>query len=274
MSISELIKDSKNLPSIMFSKCRNNSIDKLIFEEWECMADMIRTYSRVDHILLKKCEGISESSACTFCDDLECFFLSSDSFSLCDVFESIYNIVVSDFSKVESEWSRSDCLWYAIDLCRRKDELHMTWWLFERLQKCIECWSREHMDFIYDIYFEFSLIWLESCSLDKLADIIDSCIARSIDLDNIEHSLIREGDTVRTFMTRVSILDIGTIDSLCEDACTTRLTRPTWSMKKIGMMDAPTFYTISQYGRDVVLSNDRIPIFWTIYSIEGQWLIC
>ena len=83
------------------------------------------------------------------------------------------------------------------------------------------------MNFVYDIHFEFSLIGLESRSLDKLADIIDSCIARSIDLDNIEHSLIREGDTVRTFMTRVSILDIGTIDSLCEDACTTRLTRPT-----------------------------------------------
>ena len=67
------------------------------------MTDMISTYSGVDHILLEKREGISESSACTFCDDLECFFLSSDSLRLRDIFESTYNIVVSDFSKVESE---------------------------------------------------------------------------------------------------------------------------------------------------------------------------
>lgn len=80
------------------------------------------------------------------------------------------------------------------------------------------------MNFVYDIDFEFSLIGLKSCSFDKLADIIDSCIACCIDLDNVEHGLICKCDTVRTFMTGISILDIGTVDGFCKDACTTRLT--------------------------------------------------
>ena len=62
------------------------------------------------------------------------------------------------------------------------------------------------MDLIDDVYFIFSLIWLESSLLDQVPHILDSVVRRSIDLDTIEHIPIIERDTMSTDMTWISIL--------------------------------------------------------------------
>jgi hypothetical protein len=83
------------------------------------------------------------------------------------------------------------------------------------------------MDFVDDVDFVFCLIGLESRSLDEITDILYSVIARTIDLDDIEESIIVECSTVRTYVTGVSILWIETVQSLREYARTCRLPGPT-----------------------------------------------
>lgn len=144
----------------------------------------------------------------------------------------------------------------------------MCWWLFESFEKSIERARREHMDFIYNVDFVFSLIGFESRSLDEFADIIDSGIRCCIDLYDIEHGFIIESETVRTRMTRISFAHISTVDRLREDARTRRLSCSTRTMKEVGMTHAPTLDAISQYLRDVFLTDDRVPVFWSIFRIE------
>lgn len=94
------------------------------------------------------------------------------------------------------------------------------------------------MDLIDYIDFVLSLIGLKSCSFDEFADIVDSGIARCIDLDHIEHSATIERLTVRTLVARVPISETRTVHGFCEDTCARRLPGSTRSMEKIGMTRA------------------------------------
>lgn len=100
------------------------------------------------------------------------------------------------------------------------------------------------MYFIDDIDLVFSLIGFESRFFDEISDILDSCIACSIDLNNIEHGSIIESLTVDTLVTGISISQIETIHSLREDTCARRLPGSTRSMKEIRMRNTSTDQTI------------------------------
>ena len=139
---------------------------------------------------------------------------------------------------------------------------------FEGFEECVECSGREHMYFIDDIDLVFSLIRFEPCFLDEITDILDTIVARAIDLDTVEHGTILERSTMLTLMTWISILNVCTIHSLCKDTSTRCLTRSTRSMEEIGMSDAISLEAISEYSRDVVLADDRVPVFWAIFGIE------
>lgn len=146
-------------------------------------------------------------------------------------------------------------------------------WFFEGFEKCIECSCREHMDLIDDIDFILSLIRLESGLFDEVTDIFDTIIARSIDLDTVEHRPCIECYTIRTCMTRIPILEIRTIDSLSEDTGTRRLSRSSRSMQEVGMIDSIRPETISQNRRDVVLSDDTVPVMGSIGGIERHFVV-
>ena len=124
------------------------------------------------------------------------------------------------------------------------------------------------MDFVYDIDFVFSLIGFEACSLDELTDIVDSSVRCCIDLDDIEHGLTIESKTVCTRMTWISVSEIETVDRLGEDACTRRLPSSTRTMKEVCMADASTSEAISEDLRDVVLTDDGVPVFWSVFRVQ------
>ena len=178
-------------------------------------------------ILFEEGEGVTESSTSVFCNYLGSGIFGLDSFLSDDESESVDDICFGDFPEVEPERSRSDSLRNLIDFCGREDELHMCRWFFERLEQRVKSPSREHMHLIYDIDLVSSLIRLESCLLDKVTDIVHSSIRRSIYLDDIEHSRIIKGETIRTCMTWIAISEIGTIHPLCEYASARCLTGST-----------------------------------------------
>ena len=89
------------------------------------------------------------------------------------------------------------------------------------------------MYLIDDIDLVCSLIWFKSSLLDQIPDILDAVVRRSIDLDTIEHIAIIECDTMSTDMTWIPVLEIETIDSLCEYASRRSFSCPTRARQDI-----------------------------------------
>lgn len=114
-----------------------------------------------------------------------------------------------------------------MDFGGREDEFDVCWWLLKGLEESIEGSFGEHMNLVDDINLVFGLGWLELGSLDNITDIINPCIGRSIDLDDIQESPFVECSTIVTDSTWIPIRSQReTIHSLGEDPCHTRLPGP------------------------------------------------
>ena len=229
---------------------------------------MLDTYACIDGILFEESECISESSSCDPRDEIQCFFLRYDFFLFADEFEACDDVFFRDFPKVESECTGTYGFRDFFDLSRREDEFHMAWWFFEGLEESIKCSRREHMDLVDDIDFILSLIGFESGFFDEITDILDAVIARSVDLDTVEHRPRVESPAILTRMTRIPILEIATIDSLSEDTRTGSLSCSTRTMKEVGMIDSISSEAISEDRRDVVLPDDTVPVMGSVGGIE------
>lgn len=126
------------------------------------------------------------------------------------------------------------------------------------------------MYFIDDIDLVFALIGLESCLVDEVADIVDAIVRCSVDLDDIEHRPIVEGDTIGTLVAWISIVDIDTIDSLCQYSSGRGFTRSARTREDIGMSDSVGREARAEDGRDGVLSDDRVPISGSVFGVEAH----
>jgi hypothetical protein len=90
---------------ILISQSLDTGIDHRLFDERECIPHMLGAYLTIHHILFEESESIAESATSRFCYDAECFILSFESLFFTDVFESMDDILETDFAKVESECS-------------------------------------------------------------------------------------------------------------------------------------------------------------------------
>jgi hypothetical protein len=256
MSLFEIFDDLHYFRDVLTRECIATCLDETLFDERECMTDMLGRDLTIDDVLFEEGERVTESTTSSFCDDFYRFWFSLDLFRFCDVFESRDDVIEGDFSEVKPQSTRPDRLWDFIDLGRREDELHMCGWLFECFEKRIKCSRRKHMDFVDNIDFIFSLIWLKSCLLDQFSYIFYSVIACTIDLDDIEHGIRVKRLTILTCMTRVTLSGTTTVQGLCEDTSARRLSSSARAMKEIGMTDTSRLETVSEYRRDVVLAHD------------------
>lgn len=229
---------------------------------------MLDTHACIDGILFEEGECISESSSCDPCDEIQCFFLRYDFLLFADEFESSDDICLGDFSEIESECTGTYGFRNLLDLSRREDEFHMRRWFFERLEERIKCSRREHMNLVDDIDFILSLIGFESGFFDEITDILDAVIARSVDLDTVEHRPRVESPTILTCMTGIPILEICTVNSFGEDTRTGSLSCSTRTMKEVGMIDSISSEAISEDRRDVVLPDDTVPVMGSVGGIE------
>lgn len=124
------------------------------------------------------------------------------------------------------------------------------------------------MHFIDDIDLVLSLIGLESCLIDEVADIVDAIVRCSVDLDDIEHRPIIERDTIGALMAWISVFEIRTIDSLGEDTSGRGFTRSTRTREDIGVSDSVGREARAEDSRDGVLSDDRVPISRAVFGVE------
>ena len=91
------------------------------------------------------------------------------------------------------------------------------------------------MNFIDYIDFIFSLIGFKSSFFDEVSDIFHTVIRCSIDLDTIEHIARIKSHTMSTLVTRITIMEVETIDSFCHDTSCGSLASSTRTRENIGM---------------------------------------
>ena len=268
MSRAECVEYGYHFVLVIGHDRRDDLLDERVCDEREGRADILSGDFPVHSILLGECESITECSTSGSGDDIQCFSICFDSFLFTDIFESFHDVGFGYLFEVKSERARSDRLRNLVDLSGSEDELHMFGWLFESFEESVECSRREHMYLIDDIDLVCTNIGLESSLLDQVPHILYSVVRRTIDLDTIEHIPIIERDTVSTGMAWISILQIETIDSLREDTSRRRLTRSTRTRQDIGMTDTTLDQRGAEYCRDGILSDDRVPVFGPVLSIE------
>ncbi len=124
------------------------------------------------------------------------------------------------------------------------------------------------MYLIDNIDFVSSLSWFISGLLDEVTNIINTIITCPVDLDNIKYTAIVESSTVLTLMTWISILEIGTVDSLCQYTSACCFSCSARTRKNVGMSNSVHLERIAKYRRNHILSDDRIPVSRAVFGIE------
>lgn len=125
------------------------------------------------------------------------------------------------------------------------------------------------MNLVYDVYLVSALCRCESGMIDNLTDIIHSSIAGCVNLYDINHLACVVADTIRTFMTGVSIWrDIRTVYSLRKYTSERRFTDTMKAKKYVPMMKCLCFTRIREDFFYKILTDDIGEIFRTVRLVE------
>ena len=82
--------------------------------------------------------------------------------------------------------SRTNGANYFVGLRRRKNELHMLWWLLDDFEKSVEALLGDHVGLIQDENLVAIARRRIHSALTKVSCVVHSVVAGSVDLDNIE----------------------------------------------------------------------------------------
>ncbi|MBA7699731.1 hypothetical protein ES703_108430 [subsurface metagenome] len=100
--------------------------------------------------------------------------------------KSSKNLSSGDFSKVKPLTARNDSERELMGISSSQDENDMRGRFLQSLEKSIEGFTGEHMDFIYNINFEFCLGGGKFYPLPKISHLINTSIRSPIDLQYIQ----------------------------------------------------------------------------------------
>jgi len=93
-------------------------------------------------------------------------------------------IALADKLKDETLAAAYNCRRHLMLLRRRQNEHHHRRWLFDRLQKGVECLLREHMAFVNDIELVSAALSDKRRPFDQRSRVVDTVIGCRIDLKN------------------------------------------------------------------------------------------
>ena len=113
--------------------------------------------------------------------------------------------------------------------------------------------------------------WIECSVYNFLSNIVHSCMRSSIDLSIIETCSRIDKLTITTFIARISILKIKTVESLCDQSSWSSLPRSSRSKKKIVMMNLISSNHLGfENITNMLLSDHLIKGLWTILVCEAH----
>src|SRR6266850_5534900 len=118
-----------------------------------------------------------------------------------------------------------------------KHELYMSRGLFQRLEKRIEGFFGEHVNFVNDVDLKPRTGRRVFGGFAQLTDFIDTAIARAVDFENIERTSFGDFLAARVVVVEIDFGAAGAIEAFGEDARDGGLARAARPAKQIGMGD-------------------------------------
>ena len=119
-------------------------------------------------------------------NDMQRLSIGLDAFLAADFRKMRFEQFDRDSPQVEALRAAEHCNRQFLDFGRREEELHMRRRLFERLEQRIEGIARQHVDFVDDVDLVARRDRRIAHSLDDLAHVVDTCMARRVHFDDID----------------------------------------------------------------------------------------
>src|SRR5690606_28222608 len=156
----------------------------------------------------------------------------------------------------------------------RKDENSIRRWLLQRFQKSIEGLLREHMHLIDNINLVPTRLWRNSHLLNQSTDILDGIVGGRIKFVNTERGPVLKGNTAIACSTRLNLAgNLLTIDCLCQNTCTSRLTYPPRSTKQKSLCQLIVLNRIFEGVGNMLLPYYRIKCNRTVFTCRDNEII-
>ena len=131
----------------------------------------------------------------------------------------------------------------------------MLGWLLERLEQDVPALG-DPLDLVDDEDLPAEVGRGGPGPLDELADLLDPVVRRGVELDDVERSALPDGDTRRTAVARIAILEVGAVERLGDDPGDRRLAGPARSDEEQGVGDLTGPDRVPEGGDDGLLADD------------------
>ena len=104
----------------------------------------------------------------------------------------------------------------------------------------------------------------------QVADIVNGCVGRRVNFDEVEEAILVDGFAIFTFVVGTFCrVGIRAIDRLRQQTRERGLPRSARTREEIRVRDAVCRDGILQRGDDVVLSQHGAPFLGSVFSVEG-----
>ena len=150
--------------------------------------------------------------------------------------------------------------------CQNKDRIFRG--LLQSLQKCVERFAGQHMDFIDDVDLVASFGGRVRDLGDDLTEIVDASLGRSVHLNHIHGGAGLYRPARRAFRTRIAVHGILAVDRLRHDLGARSLTCSAASAEQICMSDPSGPDLIAESPDDNFLTLHIVEDLRAVFTIQ------
>src|SRR6516225_6258020 len=171
--------------------------------------------------------------------------------------------------QVESLATAEDGCQNFLRLGRGKNEFHVLWRLFQRLQKRVERGGRKHVHLVNEIDFVTPFGWRIPYILPQLADVLDAVVACAIDFDHVEAIAASDLAAVIAHAAWRNRRPFNAVERLRQNSCCRSFANTARADKKIRVRETVLRHRIFQRARDVGLADQIVKCLGPILSGEN-----
>ena len=220
--------------------------------------------------LVEDGESVSHTSVSLFCNDGKCLLLILDAFLFCYHLQMVDGVRHGHALEVVNLTSAENGRQNLVLFGSGKDKDYMRRWFFQRFEEGVESCGTQHVDLVDDKHFVFSYLWRNAGLLHQGLDLVNTVVAGSIQLKDIEGTLFVERATALAFVACLTVfVRVLAVDCLGKNSGTSSLSHTSRTAEKIGMSQLAALYCIFQSGGQSSLSNYRVKGHWTVLSCRN-----
>ncbi|APH02384.1 hypothetical protein ASJ30_13305 [Janibacter indicus] len=156
-------------------------------------------------------------------------------------------------------------------LGRGEDELHVLGRLLDDLEQGVEALRRHHVRLVDDVDLVAALRRTEGGPLAQVAGVVDTAVARRVDLDDVDgaRATTGQGGARVAFAARGRGGALLAVEAACKDARARRLATAARPGEEVGVVDPPRAQRLHERLGDVLLPDDVGEGLGAVSAVQG-----